>query len=170
MCDTTRVKPLIKDVKLARLAAIGLVILAAVGCTATAPPVTVPEDPDLEDAARFLATDLARQLSPWSGERNLAIDPILDRGTGQQTGVSRRLEEALAKEMTASISGLVQVPFDGVEGDKARLVLAGTVLAREVADRYSASVALTDPNSGLVVAQSVTRFREAGLDRAPTEF
>jgi hypothetical protein len=65
---------------------------------------------------------------------------------------------------------MVHVRFDGEEGDKARLVLAGTVLVREVADRYSASVALTDRNSGLVVAQSVTRFREAGLDRAPTEF
>ncbi|MBZ0173331.1 MAG: OmpA family protein, partial [Phycisphaerales bacterium] len=80
------------------------------------------------------------------------------------------LEEVLAREMTATISGLVHVRFDAEEGDKARLVLAGTVLAREVADRYSASVALTDRNSGLVIAQSVARFREAGLDRTPTEF
>jgi len=170
MPDAIRVQSISGRPSLARLAAIGLVVVLALGCAATAPPVTMAEDPGLEDAARFLATDLARQLSPWTGERSLAIDPLLDRGTGQQTGASRRLEQALALEMTASIPGLVQVPFDGEEGEGARLVLAGTVLAREVADRYAVSVAVTDRSSGMVIAQSVTRFREAGLDRAPTEF
>jgi len=153
-----------------RLAVVGVAVLALSGCATTTPPVAVELDPDLAAAARFLANDLARQLSPWTGERSFAIDPLLDRGTGQQTGVSRRLEEALSHEMSAAIPGLAPVRFDRDQGDGARLVLAGTVLAREVADRYSVSVALTDRQSGLVIAQSVTRFREAGLDRSPTEF
>jgi len=167
---THRVPSNLAGRRISQVAAVGLVAALAAGCAATAPPVTMAEDPGLEDAARFLAIDLARQLGTWTGERSLAIDPLLDRGTGQQTGVSRRLEEALAVELAAAIPGSILVSFDEAAAEGARLVLAGTVLAREVADRYAVSVALTARDTGLVIAQSTTRFREAGLDRAPTDF
>ena len=37
-------------------------------------------------------------------------------------------------------------------------------------DQYSVSAALTDRPTGLVVAQSAARFRQAGLDASPTRF
>lgn len=152
---------------LAALAA--LAALALWGCPEPqAPPP--PTDPDLSAAVRFLADDLAHQLGPRSRSPVLVIDPILDRATGQQTGASAQLEEELGRALTAAIPGLELMEFDEESVEVSRLVLTGNVAGLPTAGRYTVSVALTDRDSGLVVAQSAARFREGGLDGAPTRF
>ena len=49
-------------------------------------------------------------------------------------------------------------------------MITGIVAALEEPDHYALTVALSDRQSGLVVAQSAARFIEAGLDRKPTRF
>ena len=49
-------------------------------------------------------------------------------------------------------------------------MVTGIVAALDEADHYTLTVALSDRQSGLVVAQSAARFIEAGLDRKPTRF
>src|SRR5690242_1058885 len=57
------------------------------------PPPAASEDLNLEGAAKFLSEDLAKQLGP--GERTLVIDPLLDKTSGQQTGASSQMEQAI---------------------------------------------------------------------------
>ena len=101
--------------------------------------------------------------------RTVVIDPIRDRASGQQTGVSVRLESDLAPAL-AAIKGITVLPFDSTGASKARYVVSGVVAAGEEPDHYTLTVALSDRQSGLVVAQSAARFIEAGLDRKPTRF
>lgn len=125
---------------------------------------------DLKGAARQIAADLAQQIGAGSASRTLVIDPLLDRATGQQTGVSARLEAEVAPALATAIKGLTILPFDSDGAAKARYVLAGTVAAGTGANRYAVSASLTDRPTGLVVAQSAARFVQAGLDASPTRF
>ena len=43
----------------------------------------------------------------------LVIDPILDKASGQQTGVSARIEELLGPALLTSIKELTVIEFDG---------------------------------------------------------
>lgn len=151
-----------------RAVIVALTALTLWSCTPE-PPVA-PVDPDLYAAVAYLAEDLAVQISPRSEATVLVIDPILDRTTGQQTGASIRLEQALGTALTDSIKGLSLMRFDSESVSRSRLVLTGTVSKVEAPDRYTVSVALTDRESGLVVAQSAARFRQASMDDAPTAF
>ena len=127
-------------------------------------------DPDLKAAARQLAADLAQQIGAGGGVRTVVIDPLLDRATGQQTGASAKFQEEMAPALTAAIKGLSILPFDADGAAKARYVLAGTVSTVAPPDRFAISASLTDRPSGLVIAQSAARFKQAGLDVAPTKF
>jgi outer membrane protein OmpA-like peptidoglycan-associated protein len=100
----------------------------------------------------------------------MVIDPLLDRSTGQQTQITKRLEQELGPALTASVAGVTLAPFDADNAAQARLVVTGTVATTDSADQYTVSVSLTDRQSGLVVAQAAARFREGGLDATPTPF
>jgi len=125
---------------------------------------------DLKGAAGQLAQDLATQLAAGGSNRTLVIDPVLDRATGQQTAISSRIEHELALQLGESLKGVKLVPFNAEGATGARWVLAGTVSMATPPDGYSVNVSLTDRPTGLVVAQSATRFVEAGLDASPTRF
>jgi outer membrane protein OmpA-like peptidoglycan-associated protein len=125
---------------------------------------------DLKGAARQLSADLAQQIGAGGGARTLVIDPLLDRATGQQTGASARFQAEMAPALTAAIKGLSILPFDADGAAKARYVLAGTVSSVTPPNGYSISASLTDRPTGLVVAQSASRFVQTGLDATPTKF
>jgi outer membrane protein OmpA-like peptidoglycan-associated protein len=137
--------------------------------TTTTAPKPVGEL-DLKGAASQIATDLGKQIGTGGGARTVVIDPLLDKATGQQTGVSAGLEAELAPALTAAIRGLTILPFDSTGAAKSRFILSGTVAVVTAPDQYSVSAAITDRPTGLVVAQSAARFRQAGLDASPTRF
>ena len=126
-------------------------------------------DLDLKGAAQQLAADLAQQIGS-GGARTVVIDPLLDRATGQQTGASARFQEEMAPALTNAVRSLTILPFNADGAAKARYVLTGTVSTVTPPDRFSISASLTDVPTGLVVAQSASRFVQAGLDVAPTKF
>ena len=143
-----------------------VIVAAALGCAKQAP---TPAVLDAKGAAQQIARDFAQQLGATATTRTVVIDPIRDRASGQQTGVSVRLESELSPAL-AAIKGMTLLPFDSTGASKARYVVTGVAAAGEVADHYMLTVALSDRESGLVVAQSAARFVEAGLDRKPTRF
>jgi hypothetical protein len=146
-----------------------VIVAAVLGCAKQAPTPPTPAALDAKGAAQQIARDFAQQLGATATTRTVVIDPIRDRASGQQTGVSVRLESELSRTL-AAIKGMTLLPFDSTGASKARYVVTGVAAAGEVADHYVLTVALSDRQNGLVVAQSAARFAEAGLDRKPTRF
>jgi len=143
-----------------------VIVAVVLGCAKQAP---TPAALDAKGAAQQIARDFAQQLGAAATTRTVVIDPIRDRASGQQTGVSVRLESDLSQAL-AAIKGMTLLPFDSTGASKARYVVTGVAAAGEVADHYVLTVALSDRQNGLVVAQSAAPFAEAGLDRKPTRF
>ena len=150
---------------------LALTLLVA-GCPKSTPQVAAPApgEGDLAAAAQAIANDLARQVGTGSASRTLVIDPMLDRQTGQQTAASARVEEAIRPALAGAIRGVTVLPFNADGAAKSRLVATGSVTRSQGPDQYLVSVALTDRESGLVVAQAVARFRQPGLDSRATAF
>lgn len=148
-----------------------LVVLAAasLGCSTHTAPAPASAALDAKGAAQQIARDFAQQLGASSTARTVVIDPIRDRASGQQTGVSVRLESELSPAL-AAVKGFTVLPFDSTGASKARYVVTGVATPGEGADHYTLTVALSDRQSGLVVAQSAARFVQAGLDSKPTRF
>lgn len=154
-------------------AAIGLTVSGALlsGCASSPARPAPAGELTLTAAVQQIAGDLAKQIGTVTDTRTLVIDPLLDRASGQQTGGSMRVESELGPALSASMKGLTILPFDADGTAKARFVVSGTIATVEASSsRYAVSVALTDRQSGIVVAQSAGRFRETGLDDSPTTF
>ncbi len=150
-----------------------VLLLSLIACAETTPrPVvtaTAVDPVDLKGAAGQVAADLGRQLGP-ARDRTISIDPLLDRTTGQQTAASLRAQGELVTALTSSMTGTTIQPLQELTAEPRGLVATGSVGVATPPDQYVLSVALTDRANGLVVAQSVARFRESALDRSPTAF
>jgi outer membrane protein OmpA-like peptidoglycan-associated protein len=144
------------------------------GCVPPPPPATPQPPPgelNLTGAVQSVANDLARQLGPAAdGSRVVVIDPLLDGKTGQQTGASNKVQQQVTIALPIVMKSVKVIPFDAGGAAQAGGVIAGTVTALGPPDTYRLSIALSDRQSGLVVAQAVAPFREAGLDSSPTKF
>ena len=136
------------------------------------PPAGPPAaDPDLVHGVQHVADDLFHQLGPWTDTtRPLVIDPLLDGRTGQQNKASEKVQGQLARALAATIKNLKLVAFDGAGASQARWLITGTLTVLPEPNRFRLSVALSDRQTGIVVAQAVTPFRESGLDVSPTRF
>lgn len=125
----------------------------------------------LARSAQNVARDLARQVGPSSeASRTLVIDPVLDSRTGQQTQASMQVQQLLEAALGTTLRGVKIVPFDGQGAAEARLLVTGTLTALPKPGHYRMSIALTDRQSGIVVAQAAVGFREKSLDTSPTRF
>jgi outer membrane protein OmpA-like peptidoglycan-associated protein len=134
------------------------------------PPVN-PGDLDMVSAVRSLAADLSHQLGPAPFEsRTLVIDPLLDGRTGQQNHACQQVEQGLATELPAAIRSAKVLTFDSAGAAQSRLLVTGTLTALPAPDHYKLSVALSDRQSGLVLAQEVVPFRQPNMDVSPTRF
>jgi outer membrane protein OmpA-like peptidoglycan-associated protein len=60
--------------------------------------------------------------------------------------------------------------FDSEGAAKSRLLISGTLTALPEAGRYRMTIALTDRQTGIVVAQAAAPFLDASLDTSPTRF
>lgn len=151
---------------------IGIAVVAMSGCLASSSKPATPQpagDIDLSQAAAYVAGDLSRQLGPVS-ERRLAVDPLLDRASGQQTGTSLAVQRALIAALRNAMSTWTVEALDADASEQRGLVATGTVGPGSAQDFYVVNVALTDRISGVVVAQAAARFRQLELDAAPTPF
>ncbi|MES1172180.1 MAG: hypothetical protein ABUL77_02995 [Bacteroidota bacterium] len=156
----------------AALAATLLVFGAVAGCRPLPPPAGPPAgDPPLAIAIQALLSDLSRQLGPApAGPRMTVFDPLLDGKTGQQTGASSVVQTQLVAALGPAVRSVALVKFNAAGASQANGLMNGTLTALPEPNHYRLNVALSDRATGLVIAQSVVRFQEAGLDPSPTKF
>lgn len=159
-------------------AALSAAFIAACSSAPPPPPPAPEPEPvpvvdvvlDLAAAADRIALDFTAQFGSVEGTRTLAIDPLLDSVTAQQTGVTRRVEAALARAFATYIPGATLNPFnlDGI--GYSRYFVAGIVAPGDTAGAYRIIATATDRQTGAIVASSSARLVEPGLDATPTRF
>jgi hypothetical protein len=154
-------------------------------CSCAAPPPAANNDALLLDPAVNAATDsLAAQTQKLPAfmakldKRALVIDPMIDSGSGQQTALTRQIEEKVAARLTGKFPELAVLPFQLANLNRSQYVLTGTTTRLVDASAAAAStrpvfridLALTELKTGNVVAQASSRVRQDGLDTTPTPY
>lgn len=127
-----------------------------------------------EDLFKQTQADLLSKVESKLARRTIAIDPLLDGRTGQQTAVTRSIEKSITEKIKAAYPQFDVLPFQSSSMGKTSLILTGT-LTRDNATgapskRLRLALALTDLKSGKVVAQANSLTRDDGLDTKPTPF
>jgi outer membrane protein OmpA-like peptidoglycan-associated protein len=147
-------------------------VTATLGLSGCFPAPAAPApDQDLAHAAQHVTDDLLHQLGPEAmASRTLVIDPLLDGRTGQQTKACERTQAELSRALTTTDASLKFIPFDGANAAQTRWLITGTLTVLPEPNRFRLSVAMSDRQSGIVVAQAVTPFTQAGMDLSPTKF
>ena len=160
-----------------------LPMLAGIGCQSTGPTVIGNELPF--DQAVIAATDgLVAQTQKLPGflakveakvaKRPLVIDPMIDAASGQQTGVTRQLEQLVVERLRSQHPQVEPLPFQAASLQRAQYLLAGTMVRAGTGGGarkpFSINLALVDISTRNVVAQASALARDDGLDTRPTPY
>jgi outer membrane protein OmpA-like peptidoglycan-associated protein len=156
--------------------------LVLVGCGT---PVATSDTNELPfEQAAALATDgLAKQTQKLPGflakmeakvvKKGLLVDPMIDASSGQQTGITKQLEQLVTDRLRNNYEQFEILPFQAANLPKAQYLLTGTtsrVKSDKPTNAFNINLAITDMKSGKVVAQSTARSRDQGLDATPTAY
>lgn len=110
--------------------------------------------------------------------RSVIVDPMLDGASGQQTGLTKLLEQRVIERFRAANDRFDILPFEPDALDRAQYLLAGTI-TREASGVFDTSrkspfriqIALVDLSRGKVIAQAAARARDdSRLDTNPTPY
>lgn len=124
---------------------------------------------DLMVQTQKLPAFLAKVESRLKPNR-IVIDPLLDAASGQQTEVTRAIEQRVVQRMQERFGQFTVAPFAGDEVEKAQYVLNGTLSRHKDGGPYRLALALTDLKSSTVIAQAAARISDDKLDTRPTAF
>ena len=164
-----------------RLAALISTTALLVACAAP-PPVASTEPLPLDQAVTAATDALAQHTQNLPAfiakldKRALVIDPMIDSGSGQQTALTRQIEEKVAARLASNYTQLPVLPFQLANLNRSQYVMTGTTTRlqnqRAGGGRapFQIDLALTEVKSGLVVAQASSRARDDGLDTTPTPY
>ena len=167
-----------------RAGPIGTVVLAALaGCATPTGPTISTEEVPFDQAAAAAADSLVAQAKASLGlmavapfaTRTVMVDPMLEGGTGEQSALTRALEDKVAARLRAGEFEVL--PFQGASLAKARYLLVGT-LDHLQDDRSRPAgrpplridLSLVELKSGAVMAQASTRAVDDRLDATPTPY
>jgi outer membrane protein OmpA-like peptidoglycan-associated protein len=108
-------------------------------------------------------------------KRALVIDPMLDGASGQQTVVTRQLEEMVVARLASKNAALPVLPFKLSSLTRSQYVMTGTMTRIQdpkAGSRapFQINLALTEIKTGNVVAQASSRARGDGLDTTPLPY
>jgi outer membrane protein OmpA-like peptidoglycan-associated protein len=157
-------------------------MLGGAGCQSTGPTVIGNELPF--DEAIAAATDgLVAQTQKLPAflakveakviKRPLVIDPMLDAASGQQTQVTRQLEQRVSERLRSQHAQFELLPFQASHLARAQYLLTGT-LARQAGSGarrpFMINLALVELGSRNVLAQASALVRDDGLDTTPTPY
>jgi len=159
-----------------------LAMLGGAGCQSTGPTVISNELPF--DQAVAAATDgLVAQTQKLPAflakveakvvKRPLLIDPMLDAASGQQTQVTRQLEQRVTERLRSDHAQFELLPFQGANLARAQYLLAGTLVRQPGTGArrpFMINLALIELSSRNVVAQASALARDDGLDTTPTSY
>ncbi len=165
--------------------ATGLLMLGGAGCQSTGPTVISNELPFDQAVAQatdglvaqtqklpaFLATVEAKVASKVN-RKAVLIDPMIDAASGQQTGVTRLIEQRVTARL-AQHPQMELLPFQGPNLGRAQYLLIGTTVrsAGTGARRpFQINLALVDLAARTVLAQASAVARDDGLDTSPTAY
>lgn len=160
--------------------AAALMMLSGAGCQSTGPTVisnelsfdqAVAEATDgLVAQTRKLPSFLAK-VEAQVNKKPLVIDPMIDAASGQQTRVTRQLEQKVSERFTAQHPQFEVLSFESANLARAQYLVVGTLTrsAGSGARRpFQVNLALVDLATRTVVAQASALARDDGLDTSPT--
>lgn len=159
------------------LAALLIVVLS--GCAtpkATASKVELPFEEAVVQATDGLVVQAQQAPTLFDRigtRRSLVLDPMIDAGSGQQTLATLQLQQRVIERLGTKYDAIEVLPFDSDNLAKARYLLTGTMTRLAVDQRqgpFRIDLALTEPGSGMVVAQSSALVRDEGLDHTPLPY
>ena len=156
-----------------------LVVLGGAACQSTGPTVISNELPF--DQAVIEATDgLVAQTQKLPAflakveakvvKRPLVIDPMIDAASGQQTRVTRQLEQKVAERLGSQHPQFEVLPFQGANLARAQYLLTGTMVRTAGGARkpFQINLSLVELSSRSVLAQASVLARDDGLDTSPS--
>lgn len=165
--------------------ALGVFIFTTLLLTGCATPVATSDTNELPfDQAVAVATDgLVKQTQNLPAflakveaklvKKGVLVDPMIDASSGQQTGVTRQLEQLVTDRLRSDYTQFDMLPFQAANLAKAQYLLTGTtsrVLSDKPSNAFNINLAITDLKTGNVIAQSTARSRDQGLDATPTPY
>jgi outer membrane protein OmpA-like peptidoglycan-associated protein len=167
-------------------AAAAWLMLAGVGCQATGPTVIsneLPFDQAVAEATdglvaqtqklpAFLANVQAKVEAKVS-KKTLIVDPMIDAASGQQTRVTRQLEQKVVERLTTQHQQFDVLPFQGANVARAQYLLTGTMTrnAGTGARRpFQINLALVDMATRTVASHASALARDDGLDTSPSAY
>lgn len=106
------------------------------------------------------------------GSRGVVHDPTLDAESGQQTGVTRQLDTAIAAHIGARYKQFDVLPFRSANLARADYLLTSTMAraAHASGPALRLELALVELKTGTVVAQTSILAQDAALDHAPLPY
>lgn len=159
-----------------------LVTAVLAGC-ATPQAVSIDNELPFEQAAAQATDGLLAQTQALPAflakvetklaKRYIVLDNMIDADSGQQTGVTRLLEQRVTSRIDGKFENFDILPFQATNLQKAQYLLTGTmtrIAGRGARKPFRLNLALTDLRSGKVVAQASAVARDDGLDTNPTPY
>jgi outer membrane protein OmpA-like peptidoglycan-associated protein len=163
-------------------AAAVLLMLGGAGCQSTGPTVISNELPF--DQAVIEATDglvaqtqklpaFLAKVEAKVARRPVIIDPMIDAASGQQTRVTRLLEQKVAERLGSQHPQLELLPFQSASLARAQYLLTGTMVRTAGSGArkpFQINLALVELSTRAVLAQASALARDDGLDTSPTAY
>jgi len=162
---------------------VALLMLGGAGCQSTGPTVISNELPF--DQAVIEATDglvaqtqklpafLAKIEAKVAKKALMIIDPMIDAASGQQTRVTRQLEQKVSERLGSQHPQFELLPFQSASLARTQLLLTGTMVRAAGAGArkpFQINLALVDVGTRTVLAQASALARDDGLDTSPTPY
>jgi outer membrane protein OmpA-like peptidoglycan-associated protein len=162
--------------------AAALLMLVGAGCQSTGPTVISNELPF--DQAVIEATDglvaqtqklpaFLAKVEAKVNKKPLVIDPMIDAASGQQTLVTRQLEQKVSGRLVSQHPQFEVLPFESTNLARAQYLLAGTMMRSAGSGArkpFQINLALVELSTHSVVAQASVLARDDGLDTSPTAY
>jgi outer membrane protein OmpA-like peptidoglycan-associated protein len=162
-----------------------LVMLGGAGCQSTGPTVISNELPF--DQAVIEATDglvaqtqklpaFLAKVEAKVARKALIIDPMIDAASGQQTRVTRQLEQKVSERLSSQYPQFELLPFQSANLARAQYLLTGTMVRSAgsagsgARKPFQINLALVELSTRSVLAQASALARDDALDTSPTAY
>jgi len=152
------------------------------GVPGSKPPVAAQSfDDGVDSLTAALLAGAQRDPADHATRRILVVDPLIDRGTGNQVVATRRMADRMIARVREQTPSIEPRPFTAENLDQKPLLLVGSITAvagpgsvPPVTSRrptvYRIWASLSDLRTGKIIAKEMAWVRADGVDMSPTEF
>ena len=162
--------------------ACALVMLGGAACQSTGPTVIsneLPFDQAVTEATDGLVAQTQKlpaflaKVEAKVARKALIIDPMIDAASGQQTRITRQLEQKVSERLGSQHPQFEVLPFQSANLARAQYLLTGTMVRSAgggARKPFQINLALVDLSTRSVLAQASALARDDGLDTSPTAY